>query len=148
MQDQFLRDWLSNPLISKYSRMVICRDQERSIAGYYTLSAGQIAFQNLPSDYLPSKLSYPVPAIRIGQLAVDRRWQRRGMLGKLLLSHAIATILLKIHEDLGVVLVTLDVEEDNAVARKFYLNLGFTQLPTKKNTFIKKIDSFMEEYQS
>jgi len=147
MQDQFLKDCLSNPSVSQYARTTVFWDEEGLIAGYYTLSAAQVAFQTLPHDYLPSKLSYPVPAIRIGQLAVDKRWQGRGIAGKALLGHAIGTIL-DIYKNLGVVLVTLDVEEDNEPAKNLYRRLGFTSLPKKQNTFVRKLDSCLEEYQS
>jgi GNAT superfamily N-acetyltransferase len=54
-------------------------DAER-IAGYYTLAATGIQFDDLPAAMQKKLPRYPiVPAILLGRLAVDRRYQGQGL---------------------------------------------------------------------
>src|SRR5450432_1931566 len=55
------------------------------VAAWYTISAASIPLVDLPPDETKRLPRYPtLPAVRIGRLAVDRRYQRRG-LGELML---------------------------------------------------------------
>jgi len=59
------------------------------IAAYYTLSAASLPMTDLPPDIVRKLPRYPtLPAVRIGRLAVDEKYQRRG-LGELLLIDAV-----------------------------------------------------------
>src|ERR1035441_2667128 len=59
------------------------------VAAYYTLSAASIPLVDLPPDEARRLPCYPtLPAVRIGRLAVERRFQRRG-LGELMLMNAV-----------------------------------------------------------
>ena len=50
------------------------------IAGYYTIAAASISFVDLPSELAKRLPRYPtLPAVRIGRLAVDTRFQGRGL---------------------------------------------------------------------
>lgn len=50
------------------------------VAAYYTLSAASIPLTELPPDEAKRLPRYPtIPAVRIGRLAMDRRFQRRGL---------------------------------------------------------------------
>ena len=58
------------------------------VAAYYTLSATSVPLADLPPEDAKRLPRYPtVPAVRIGRLAVDRRFQRRG-LGEAMLADA------------------------------------------------------------
>src|SRR5215471_14107193 len=58
------------------------------IAAYYTLSAASIPLVDLPQEEIKRLPRYPtLPAVRIGRLAVDERFQGRG-LGAALLADA------------------------------------------------------------
>src|SRR5437879_1830012 len=60
------------------------------VAAYYTISAASIPLIDLPPDIARRLPRYPtVPAIRIGRLAVDERFRRRG-LGEAMLADAAA----------------------------------------------------------
>ena len=45
--------------------------EESRVAGYYTLSAGAVAFASLPEDVSRKLPSHPIPVIHLGRLAVD-----------------------------------------------------------------------------
>jgi len=96
-----------------------------AIAGYYTLGAAQIAFLELPEALRHRLPAYPVPAVRLARLAVDRRHQGQG-LGELLLGDAVQRALLAA-EQIGILFMTVDAKDASAAA--FYVNYGFQPLP-------------------
>jgi ribosomal protein S18 acetylase RimI-like enzyme len=59
------------------------------VAGYYTIAAASIPLVELPPEEARRLPRYPtVPAVRIGRLAVDQRFQGRGLGGALLVDAA------------------------------------------------------------
>ena len=94
------------------------------ILGYYTVSMAQINFEHLPPGLKKKLPRYPVPAIRIGRLAVDRSVQAKGV-GSALLRNALQrAIALSTHAGTCAVLV----EAINEQARSFYEHYGFVTL--------------------
>jgi GNAT superfamily N-acetyltransferase len=96
---------------------------EPRIHGFYAVSAAAVNFENFPKTLkLPR---YPVPAARIGRLAVDQRSQGAGV-GVALLQHA-----MDLAESLSqlIGLYALFVEAKNETAAAFYLRYGFQRLP-------------------
>lgn len=91
MLDNYLRRQAHQDIKRKLSARFILEDPEtRLVQGYYTL-----ANNSLPLDWVPEKLrkklprSYTsIPAILLGRLAIDHRFQGRGI-GKLLLIDAL-----------------------------------------------------------
>src|SRR3546814_7642943 len=50
------------------------------IAGYYTLAATSVLLAELPTELAKKLPRYPtVPAVRMGRLAVDRSFKKRGL---------------------------------------------------------------------
>lgn len=91
------------------------------VLGYCSLAAAQLHLDDLqPADRkrLPA---YPVPAVRIGRLAVARDVHGRGF-GRLLLGHA-ANRSLALRETLGVRVLLVDAKDERAAA--FYATFGF-----------------------
>ena len=84
------------------------------VAACYTLSAGSIAFGDLPPEESKRSPRYPaLPAARVGRLAVDERFQRRGLGAAMLADAAVFALL-------------VDAKNDRAVA--FYQKYGFRAL--------------------
>ena len=99
------------------------------VAAWYTISAASIPLVDLPPDETKRLPRYPtVPAIRIGRLAVDQRFQGRG-LGAALLADA-ATRALK--ADAAAFTLLVDAKNDSAVA--FYERFGFRPLASQPRT--------------
>jgi ribosomal protein S18 acetylase RimI-like enzyme len=99
------------------------------VAAWYTISAASIPLVDLPPDETKRLPRYPtVPAIRIGRLAVDQRFQGRG-LGAALLADA-ATRALK--ADAAAFTLLVDAKNDSAVA--FYQRFGFRTLASQPRT--------------
>jgi ribosomal protein S18 acetylase RimI-like enzyme len=95
------------------------------ILGYYALSAGAVAFDQIPDDLKKRLPRYPIPIAHIGRLAVDQSMQGQG-LGEDLLIDALLRILLAADE-IGIHAV--EVLATNDQAKNFYQKYGFTPLP-------------------
>jgi GNAT superfamily N-acetyltransferase len=90
-----------------------------SVIGFVTLSAGQVATAQLPSTLkLPR---YPLPVLRIGRLAVDKRYQGQGV-GSHLLRFAL-NLASEWSQSVGLYGVAVEAKHDQV--RAFYLGLGF-----------------------
>jgi ribosomal protein S18 acetylase RimI-like enzyme len=97
---------------------------EGRIAGYVTLSAGEIPVGVIPEAHgFPVKL--PLPTTLVGRLAVDREYQRRGLGGDLLV-HAIR-IAVGTAEQVASAVIEVDALDERA--RRFYEHYGFARLP-------------------
>jgi predicted GNAT family N-acyltransferase len=103
------------------SFVLTATDAPRRILGYYSLSAASLGFERLTEAERKGLPAYPIPAVRIGRLAValDARGQK---LGELLLQNAIKRIL-SVRHTLGVYAVV--VEAKDAAAQAFYEKYGF-----------------------
>ena len=97
-----------------------------SVIGYYSLTLCEIDTSELP-DKIAKKYPNNIPCVKLGRLAVDKRYQNRG-LGALLLSDAIKRVL-TISDFIGIVAFFVDAKNDNAGS--FYKKYGFLQF--KKN---------------
>ena len=90
------------------------------VAAYYTISAASIPLVDLPPEETKRLPRYPtVPAVRIGRLAVDQRFQGRGLGGALLADAASRTL----KADAAAFTLLVDAKNDQAVA--FYQRFGF-----------------------
>jgi len=98
------------------------------VAGFYTLSAAQVCLRQLQKK-LPR---YPVvPAVRIGRLAVERRFQGRGLGAGLLVD----ALFRAINADIAAYTAIVDAKDDRAAA--FYRHHGFLDLdPDQRILFI------------
>jgi len=98
---------------------VALADDSMNIVGFVTVSAGQVATSSLPAQ---SKLPrYPAPILRIGRLAVDSRYQGKGI-GQDLLAFALR-LAVEFSQRVGLYAVVVDAKHDKAKA--FYIKLGF-----------------------
>ena len=99
---------------------VVIEASSGSLAAYYTLSAASIPLGDFPPDVSRRLPRYPaLPAVRIGRLAVDSRFQRRG-LGELMLMDAVA----RTAQDAAAAFALL-VEAKTEAVSAFYRRYGF-----------------------
>jgi ribosomal protein S18 acetylase RimI-like enzyme len=127
-QKNYIRNWaLKNHQDNVSKATVVLKDDgSLNVCAFYSVSAAQIAFDKLTTEEQSKLPGYPVPSVRIGQLAVDKRCARQG-LGTLLMLHAFKKIV-GVSSSLGIYAIVLDVEKDNSDAIGFYEALGFTKL--------------------
>ena len=124
--DQYLREHAAQDIKRDVARVfVAARPEATTICGYYTLSATSFQRDQLPVEQARKLPRYPVPAVLLGRLAVDRDVQRSG-LGEFLLMDAmhrtlLATQVMAVH--------AMVVDAKDAAAAKFYRKYGFIAFP-------------------
>src|SRR5581483_7127934 len=70
--DRFLKEYAGQNQARDFSRTyVLVRSGDPRVCGYYTLSAGQIERESLPSKLGKKLPRYPVPVVVLARLAVD-----------------------------------------------------------------------------
>lgn len=95
------------------------------ILGYYSLAMSAIRKDQLPLQYQSRFPNYPLPVARLVRLAVDHRYQKRG-LGELLLADALSRCL-RLSEEIGMVGVVVDAKHEQA--RNYYERFEFEGFP-------------------
>jgi len=96
-------------------------DDSGIVTGFMTFSNAQIEATNLPESITRKLPRYPVPAFRIGKLAVDSRFQGMGV-GSWLLKMALQRAL-DVSASVGIFAVLVDAIDEKA--KYFYLRYGF-----------------------
>lgn len=130
--DVYLKRYAYQNDKSGIGRTFVLFDHE-DLVGYVTLCSASLLFEEMPKDLkLPR---YPIPAIKIARLAVDKRFQRKGY-GKELLAFSLEKIAF-LSKFIGVRFVVVDAKEES---KTFYEHFGFVSLPNKKETYILPID--------
>ncbi len=104
--------------------VAILKEDGNEVVGYYTISMSSITFDSLPEQLRKRLPRYPVPAMLIGQLAVDTSMQGRG-LGKRLLMDALSKAV-RLADEVGIFAVRVDALDDES--KQFYLKYGFIPL--------------------
>jgi len=105
------------------------RNSVRAI-GYYTLSANSIELTNLPKEITGKLPKYPVlPVTLVGRLAVDSRYQKKGI-GKFLLIDALVRSY-DLRKQIGSYAVI--VEAINDKISDFYEKFGFRKISPKSH---------------
>jgi len=103
---------------------VICDTATGVVAGYVSLSAAKIDRAFLPKSDQRNRPD-PIPAILLGQLAVDSRFQGRGCARSLLFFALVTSV--RLSRDMGCFCVLTHPLDDGV--RDFYRRFGFEDLP-------------------
>lgn len=119
--NHFLHRYAAQNQAAHTSQTYICLADDEAIAGYFTLVVGHVEFEAAPERLRKGVARYPIPVTVIARLAVDRRWQGRG-LGLSLLKEAILRAL-TIAEIAGMRAVVVHAKDD--AAKVFYRRFGF-----------------------
>jgi GNAT superfamily N-acetyltransferase len=93
----------------------------KTIMGYYTLCAGSIGAEDLPSTHKRRLPNYPVPVALLGRLAVDQQYQGQ-RLGSILLADAVQRVE-QASEVMAVYAIVVDAL--NPSVTEFYQQFGF-----------------------
>jgi GNAT superfamily N-acetyltransferase len=121
-----LNDWLrqlarqhQNKGISK--TFVAVREAEPTrICAFYALTLAELETRHLPDKWC-KKYPRRIPGIRLGRLAVDCRFQNRG-LGKFMLTDALIRAR-RVHSEAGGIGLFVDAIDDQVAA--WYCSFGF-----------------------
>jgi GNAT superfamily N-acetyltransferase len=122
---------LLNEYLARYARqnhttgvsktfVAVAGDEPTRILGYYSLSAGELAFDRVPPEVTQRLPRYPLPVVRLARLAIARSLQGLGLGGQLLLSAGERA--LAVAEQAGVVALAIDAKD--AGAARWYQRFG------------------------
>lgn len=95
-----------------------------SICGYYALTLAELENRNLPEAWR-KKMPRRIPGVKLGRLAVDKRFQGKG-LGDLLLVDAL-TRAQRIYQEAGGIGLFVDAIDEQAAG--YYKRFGFEAMP-------------------
>jgi len=121
--DRYFQRQAGQDMRRRLSVCYVVEDQHSDqIAGFYTLSAADVPLDDAPEAMTRKLPRYPVlPAARIGRLAVDQRYQGRGI-GGILLADAVARAA---QSDVAIFAMLVDAKD--AQAEAFYAHHGFSR---------------------
>ena len=91
------------------------------ILGYCSLSAAQLHLHEMGEADRKRLPTYPIPAMRMGRLAVSAAEQGKGH-GQLLVGHAV-NLALAVRQTMGIKALVVDAQDERAAA--FYEAFGF-----------------------
>ena len=127
---QELNDWLRRVARQHQDKglsktfVAVREEAPTRICGYYALTLAELENRHLP-EACRKKLPQRIPGVRLGRLAVDRRYQGKG-LGELLLVDAL-TRARRIYTEAGGIGLFVDALDREAAG--YYLNFGFDASP-------------------
>jgi GNAT superfamily N-acetyltransferase len=123
--DEYLRRYARQNQDRGVSRtFVAVPEGERSVAGFYSLAAGSVAFESVPDTLRRRLPRYPVPVAHLARLATCRSVRGQG-LGEALLFDALRRTL-RVTQEIGIAAV--DVWAKTERARAYYERYGFRSL--------------------
>lgn len=124
--DNYIRRYASQDVRRNVARVFIAAPENdpQQLAGFFTLSAGSVTCSSLPAALARKLPRYPIPVALIGRLAVDSKFQGKG-LGSILLADACQKVS-QASVVLAVAGIIVDAKNDAAIA--FYAHFGFIPL--------------------
>ena len=135
MLDNYLKRQANQDIKRKLSACFLIVDQENDlIKGYYTLSSSNIPLALVPTQIrrrMPISYLF-LPATLLGRLAVDKRFQRKGIGRDLLVDALLRSY--EISYLIGSYAVIVD--PINEAAESFYARYGFIKLPGGDKMFL------------
>jgi len=141
--NEFLKRYALQNLKKNISVTMVAVSEEnrKKVLGYYSVSMAQVSFEELPADLSKGiPRYYPVPAMRIGKLAVDRTAQGVGLGGELLRDVLLRA--LDLSREIGTGIVLVDAIDANA--KRFYERYGFVSLLDLPLSLVLPVETIAE----
>lgn len=140
----FLKNFAFQAQNQSKSRTYVLHSDEtkRTILGFYTLVVCTVASDALPEAFT-KKYKPNMPGVNLARLGVNREYQGNGY-GTHLLSNALRKVI-ELSEIAGAAACFVDAKEG---ARDFYLNYGFTPLPSDLNRLFLPIKTIKKLFDS
>jgi ribosomal protein S18 acetylase RimI-like enzyme len=128
--DRYLRTQATQDIRRRIASCFVATEAATGrLAAYYTIASASIPTPDLPADLTRRLPRYnALPAVRIGRLAVDRRFRGRGM-GAAMLADAVRRSL-----SAPPAVFTLLVDAKDEAASAFYRHHGFRPLASRPLT--------------
>lgn len=111
---------------------VVLDSDTNSVAGYFSLTVGQIDVVDAPERVSRGMGRFPIPVVLLARLAVDTKWQSKG-LGSAMLREAVLKTL-ALSENVGVRAMLVHPLDEKAEA--FYMKYGFIKSPVREKQLL------------
>jgi GNAT superfamily N-acetyltransferase len=138
-----LNEWLRRRALKNQENrgsrtFVVC--EGNTVVGYFCLAAGSVLHVSV-TPRARRNMPDPIPVMVLGRLAVDKRWQGRGIGAAMLREAVLRTLAASEHAGLRAILVHAKDDE----AKRFCLKFGFEESPTEEPTLMVTVDEIAEE---
>ena len=143
LDDLLRKQALQNEASGASRTYVVFARDKRQVIGYYSLATGAVLRANAPGG-VRRNMPEPIPVMVLGRLAVDVRWQGRGV-GQGLLRDAILRTL-QAAEIAGIRALLVHALSDDA--KKFYERCGFQPSPIDPLTLMLRLSDASRFIQS
>lgn len=132
--DRYLREQATQDMRRRVASCFVALDENDEVAGYYTLAATSLVFDQLSEERAKRLPRYPaVPAVLLGRLAVALTHQGRRLGGAL-----VADALLRASRS-EVMAFAMVVDAKDAAAARFYAHLGFEALADNPGRLLRAL---------
>lgn len=111
---------------------VVLDSDTNSVAGYFSLTVGQIDVVDAPERVSRGMGRFPIPVVLLARLAVDTKWQSKG-LGSAMLREAVLKTL-ALSENVGVRAMLVHPLDEKA--ESFYMKYGFIKSPVREKQLL------------
>jgi ribosomal protein S18 acetylase RimI-like enzyme len=130
--DRYLRELATQDIKRRVSNCFVALDDDGALAGYYTFAATSLPLTELSAEEARRLPRYALlPAGRIGRLAIDRRFQRRGLGGAMIMDAVVRAA----RAEPAIFALIVDAKDETAIA--FYRNLQFQRFASQpKSMFL------------
>ncbi|CAM5779169.1 GNAT family N-acetyltransferase [Ottowia pentelensis] len=122
--NRYLQQQATQDVRRRFASCFVALTDDERIAGYYTLASSSVSLIDLPVDTRKRLPRYPtVPTVRMGRLAIDRRFKGMGLGGGLLAD----ALMRAARSEIAAHALIVDAKDKAALA--FYRHHGFIALP-------------------
>jgi ribosomal protein S18 acetylase RimI-like enzyme len=137
--DRYVRKQVTQDARRRVAACFVALAAGQRIAGYYTLASTSIRLADLPASTGKKLSRYPtVPAVRMGRLAVDQAFNRRG-LGGALLADALTRA---VRSEITAFALVVDAKDE--IAADFYRHHSFISMPDVALTLFLPLASVLK----
>lgn len=139
--DRYFREQATQDIRRRVSACYVAIDEATSaIAGYYTLAAGGVPLDEIPSQLAKRLPRYAsVPVVRMGRLAVDQHYRGK-KLGAALLWDA---VLRATRSEIAAFALVVDAKDTTAA--DFYRHHGFVALDDEQRRWLLPLSNVTEK---
>lgn len=137
--ESVLDEWLKqrglrNQALGAARTFVVCRQDTKQVAGFYSLATGSINHTDATGS-LRRNMPDPIPVIILARLAVDLSFRGQGLGADLL--HDAVLRCYRVAENIGVRAIMVHALTD--AAKNFYLHHGFKTSNTQERTLFLRL---------
>ena len=138
--NDYIRRYASQDVRRNVARVFVATPKidPQLLVGFYTLRAGSVSCTTLPPSLAKKLPRYPIPVALIGRLAVDSKFQGKG-LGSILLADACLKVA-QASSVLAMAGIIVDAKDDAAIT--FYQHFGFVLLQGESNRLLLPASAF------